>query len=182
MKTKTALAALVLLVNALPALAGDYVRPNWSKAEGCRDTRAVVLAAQCSQVTWSANGCSVRAAVCPDLYSGFEIATDSAGQALHVDHLYPASAAWHGREWTKAEFQAFFNDQENLIVVRARTNMRKGDDGPGGWCPLNIAARPVIAAKYRATAAKWSLPISKADEVGLRAWERGECGPGARIL
>lgn len=200
--TRRALAAAAVLALAVPMLAAApaYNRPAWLDLDGNgRNTRADVLAAHCRSITWDAAGRTARQAVCKDFYTGREIATDTPAQALHVDHVLAAAAAWRARfsvggAWRQddgtrceradkcAEFRRFFNDRENLRVTRARTNMQKGDRGPADWCPAVRGARLATARIYRAMARKWALPTTAADERGLRAWERGECAPGARVL
>lgn len=205
--------SVVLLLFALPAAAcrpastsappryrrasQRFVRPVWADVDhDCRDTRAEVLAAQCSSVTWSPSGCRVVKAVCVDVYTGVEVASDTATQTFHVDHLLPAAEAWKRGEWrlTPAErrqhvpagsrctrpsacraFAAFFNDPRNLNVTRARTNERKRDRMPGAWCPEAAPVRPVVARQFRAVASAYRISLTPAEQAGLRAWDRGVC-------
>lgn len=177
------LALSAFLLSGLAFASPAYHRPRWGHPEHtCRDTRALVLAKQCRSVTWDARGCHVSAAVCLDIYSGAEVATDTAPTALQVDHLFSAHRAFEARAWAPREFERFFNDRDNLIVTRSKTNDRKGDKGPDGWCPALPDARRLVAVRYRRTATRWRLPISPAEEVGLKAWERGLCSSGARVL
>jgi hypothetical protein len=179
-----ALALLFLLAALLPAVAagdGAYKRPGWADMDkDCRDTRAEVLAAQC-RVTWAPGRCKVARATCMDPYSGAEVSADTAA-AFHADHVYPAAEAWKRRAWKPGEFKLFFNWEPNLLAVRARTNLRKGDAMPQEWCPTDPDGRRDAARVFRLAARTWALPIRPAEEVGLRAWERGECAKGARQL
>jgi hypothetical protein len=184
---------LLLLCLALPAAA--YDRPRWADADrDCKDTRAEVLESQCASVTWDDRGCRVRQAVCLDVYSGAEIATDTASQSIQVDHIYPASVAWTRGTWrlsngsrcTEADrcpsYSTFFNDPLNLLATRSRTNGQKSDRMPAEWCPATRGARILAAKRLRAVAERYRLPLTGRDEIGLRAWAAGGCAPRAAVL
>jgi hypothetical protein len=153
---------------------------------------AEVLSAQCQRVTW--NGSHVAHAECFDAYSGAEVITDTAPSALQVDHVLPSAEAWKRRAWHNAdgttcedakhcaEFVRFFNDTSNLIVTRARTNIRKSDRMPSEWCPANGGAFPLIARIVRQTASRWSIPLTAQDRAGLAAWDRRQCYHGAKVV
>lgn len=160
-----------------------YHRPRWSHPEhSCRDTRAVLLAQRCASVTWDPKGCRVREATCLDVYTGVQVSTDTAAQSLQIDHLLPASQAWRRRTWNPGEFEAYFNDPDNLIVTRSRTNDQKGELMPSAWCPRLRGARMLAATRLRRVADRYHIPLTEADEAGLLAWQAGECATGSRIL
>lgn len=184
---------LLLLFLALPAAA--YDRPRWADADrDCKDTRAEVLEQQCATVTWDARGCRVRRAACMDVYSGAEIATDTAAQSIQVDHIYPASVACARGTWLLADgsrctradrcpaYSAFFNDAQNLLATRSATNRDKAALMPAEWCPATRGARILAAKRLRAVAARYRLPLTARDEIGLRAWAAGSCASGSVVL
>lgn len=173
--------ALSLLL-ALPLHAESY-RPAWSDVD--RDgfnTREELILAQCPIVHLTPDRKGIKAATCLDIYDGSEISTDTPSQSLHADHVYPSSQAWKRRKWSREGFRVFFNDPQNLILTRARTNMRKGDLMPHEWCPASPGARILTAKRFRETAKRYGLPIYPAEERGLRAWEKGTCARKARRL
>lgn len=173
--------ALALFVSLPLAAWEPYSRPAWAR-EGCRTTRTQALIEQC-EVVLSPDGCTVTRATCFDLYSGAELATDSPAQALHVDHLLPACEAWKRRAWSPAEFREFFNYRDfNLVVTRARTNLRKGDAMPDAWCPANASSRPFLARRFRFVAERFRIPLNERERAGLRAWDAGQCAAGAKEL
>lgn len=172
-----------------------FHRPRWGDLDhDGLDTRADVLAATCGRVTWDPRHRHVRHAECLDLYSGAVVATDAAAQALQVDHLYPASVAWHRKAWytdtgtrcayaeSCSSYVKFFNDTSNLVVTRSRTNGRKSDKMPGEWCPADPAARAVAAVKFINIRNKYDLPTTPDDALGLTAWAGQRCAPGAAVL
>lgn len=183
-KVARALLLSALLLAFLAAtLEAETYRPAWSDADHDGfNAREELILAQCPVVHLTPDGKGIKAATCLDLYSGAEISTDTPSQSLHADHLYPAAEAWKRRAWTRAEFRAFFNDSRNLVLTRARTNLRKGDSMPQEWCPATGGARMLAAKRFRETAKRWRLPILPAEERGLRAWEAGGCASGARKL
>lgn len=162
----------------------EYKRPAWLDDDhDCKSTRVEVILRDCLQVALSANGCKpLQAFDCADPYSGTLLSTDTPSQAIQIDHIYPAHEAWLRRSWTPESFSVFFNDQRNLLAVRARNNLRKGDKMPDEWCPVNAAMRPVLAKKVRRIARDYKLPLNPREESGLRAWEAGRCLPGSIIV
>lgn len=164
-----------------PTEAADR-RPGWAAEDGCRNTRAVVMAEQCSLVTWDRRGCTVRQATCFDVYSDTEISADTAAQAFQVDHVFPYSEAAKRRTWTAAEMRQFYNDHGNLLVVRSRTNGRKGDKMPNEWCPATACGRRVAAGLFTYAATRYDIPVTAEEWAGVEAWRRGECAPGAVVI
>ena len=157
--------------------------PRWGHPDGsCRDTRALLLAQRCASVTWDAHGCHVRQATCLDVYTGKQVSTDDAPHALQIDHLLPVAVARARRSWTVVEFTQYFNDMDNLMVTRARTNEQKGDHMPAGWCPALPGARKLAAVRLSRVAQRYGIPLTASDRVGLDAWGRGECAAAAKIL
>lgn len=170
----------VALLLATTAQAQEFKRPRWASGPGGFDTRAQVLMARCGSV--AIKGHHVQAATCKDAYTGLVIATDSAPQAIQIDHLLPCADAWSRRTWTADEFKAFYNDAENLNVTRSRTNSQKGALLPQSWCPALRGARIAAAVRYERIAARYRLSLSPEERVGLDFWRRGECAPGAKVL
>jgi len=170
------------------AIAGQHPR-HWAKVEGqgCRDTRAVVIASQCTVTAWTARqghpeGCTVKAAVCIDPYSGAEVTTDTVSSAIQIDHVLPVHVAESRRTWTEAEWTVFYNDRDNLLAVRSKENGRKSDRMPDTWCPADAGVRPALAQKVERIAARYRIELRKEEVAGLKAWEKGECAAGAVIV
>jgi len=163
--------------------ATPWHRPRWAHPDHtCRDTRALLLASRCAAVTWSPNGCHVRTATCLDVYTGAQVSTDDAPHALQVDHLLPVAVARARRAWTPAQFTQYYNDTDNLMVTRARTNEQKGDRMPGSWCPALPGARRLAAVRLSRVAAYYRIPLTGSDRRGLGAWSNGHCAAGAKVL
>lgn len=169
---------------ALPAtVAAAWHRPRWAHPDHtCRDTRALLLASRCAAVTWDPRGCHVRTATCLDTYTGAQVSTDDVPHALQVDHLLPVAVARARRSWTPAAFAQYYNDMDNLMVTRARTNERKSDLMPGAWCPALPGARRLAAVRLSRVAERYGIPLAATDRAGLAAWGAGRCGAGAKIL
>lgn len=180
---KTLILAALLLA-ASPAFAADAPRPSWRDDDhDCQSTRTEVIIRDCREVVLSANGCTVAAAVCVDLYTGADITTDTPAQSIQIDHLFPYAEARTRKRWSKAALANFFNDQLNLVAVRARTNGQKSDRMPGEWCPSDARARPEVARRFRAVVKRrYAFALTASEEAGVRAWERGECMPGDKVV
>lgn len=176
MMTRPAIALLLLLAS------GSAPR-QWADLDhDCKSTRAEVIEAQGEVHEWSRNGCSVLAATIHDPYSGSEITTDTAPQSIEIDHVIPVSVAWKRRNWTKIEWQAFYNDMDNLLAVRTVYNRRKSDRMPDEWCPVNVGARFRLARIVRRVAGKYRIPLTSRETNGLRAWAGGSCYAGSVMI
>lgn len=175
------LVVLSLLLVAPLTAAEPYKRPKWADADhDGLDTRAEVLTARCRLATLQER--HVQQAICTDAYTGNEIGTDQAPQAIQIDHVLPAVRAWRSRSWAKAEFAEFFNDPANLLITRSRTNARKSDLLPHQWCPADGTIRPAIAEAYILTALRYGIELGVDERRGLSFWARRGCAPGARVL
>lgn len=181
-------AALVLWLVSTAALASghhSYQRPAWRDDDyNGHNTRVDMILKSCGPVVMSRSAHDVvEQATCPDLYTGTEFATDTPAQSIQIDHLFPVSQARARKGWwTEETFADFYNDPGNLVVCRARTNERKGDLMPDGWCPGEPSVRPEVARRFLEVVGIWDLPLTAAEWAGVRAWERGECAPGAKVI
>lgn len=171
---------LVLMTLCLPVDVGAadaYKRPSWRDVDlDCRDTRADLLVDRCV-ADLGADGCSVVRAVCLDGYTLERVTSEDPSKELQVDHLFPASIAWKRRAWSRAAFNAFYNDPQNLVLTWWRVNNEKKDKMPDRWCPSTPEASRWAARRMREVAATWGLFFTAEEEAGLRSWEAGRCAP-----
>jgi len=111
--------------------------PHWVDGDGdCQNTRHELLIST-SKINVSfktEKSCNVIGGEWLDPYSG-EVFHDSI--ALDLDHIVPLKFA-HGHggdKWSREMRQAFANDRENLLLVKASLNRQKGAKGPDEWLP-----------------------------------------------
>lgn len=121
-----------------PAFA-DYDRSNWKHwidaDKDCQNTRhEILIRDSLVPVQLSENGCTVITGVWVGQYTG-EVFTRA--KQLDADHIVPLKWAYEhgGAGWSKAMKQAFANDPENLLPVKASANRQKGAKGPDEWMP-----------------------------------------------
>lgn len=136
-------------------------------------TRDDVLKAQLTKVEFrDAKQCVVVAGVLADPYTGRTIVFRKAqATAVQIDHRYPLSLAWDmgAAKWPQERRTDFANDESaNLLAVDGKANESKGDSGPGEWLPINKAYRCTYVLRYLQVAAKYGLPVTKADAAAAR--------------
>lgn len=144
----------------------DFGR-GWATVNGHCDTREVVLErdAGLAAVDTDGDGCKDDGPIV-DLYTGHVIRPAQA----QIDHVYSLEQAWVGGawKWPAVQRRIFALDQGNLRAVSASANDAKGDRGPAQWRPPARSGWCGYQLIYRATAARWALPVTPADDVALR--------------
>jgi hypothetical protein len=130
------------------------------------DTREVVLERDAgpAAVDTDGDGCRDDGPIF-DIYTGTTIPP----QAADIDHVLSLKAAWDAGAWawTPTQRQTFAQDQSNLRAVSRSVNEAKGDRTPAQWSPPARSGWCWFAATYRATAQRWHLPVSAADDTAL---------------
>lgn len=104
--------------------------------------------------------------------------TKEKASALQVDHVVPLSLAWDlgANTWTPQKRADFANDQTlNLMLVDGPANVSKGDSPPSVWMPARKAFACQYASKFAVVAARYSLPLPKADIASLTDTLNGAC-------
>lgn len=116
-------------------------------------------------------GCEVSGGVLTDPYTGRVIDAGTVGlRGIHVDHVYPLSAAWDlgARAWPPARRAAFANDVDrNLLAVSASVNTGKSDSTPADWLPPDPGRHCFYASRYLTAAVAYGLPVTAADHRAL---------------
>jgi hypothetical protein len=144
----------------------DFGR-GWATVRGHCDTREAVLErdAGLAAVDTDGDGCKDDGPIV-DLYTGNTIRPTQA----QIDHVYSLKQAWEegAWRWSPVQRRIFALDQANLRAVTGSVNDAKGDLGPGGWRPPARSGWCGYQLIYRATAQRWTLPITPMDDVALR--------------
>ncbi|KAA0919431.1 HNH endonuclease family protein [Dietzia sp. ANT_WB102] len=166
--------------------------PAWSDATGAPgsgngcSTRHDVLARDLAGGTRAPGGaCEVSGGILTDPYTGKVIDAGTAGlRSIHVDHVYPLSAAWDLGAWAWPAWRraAFANDVDrNLLAVSAAVNTGKSDSTPADWLPPDPRRHCFYASRYLTAAVAYGLPVTRADhEVLAGAARRCPSGPQGR--
>lgn len=125
--------------------------------------------------------CRVTGGVLVDPYTGRAVDVGRAGTgAVHVDHVFPLSAAWDlgASTWSARRRAAFANDMDrNLLAVAGSVNTRKSDSTPSDWLPPEESRHCFYAARYLTAAVAYRLPVTGSDHDALTAAVR-RCPPG----
>ena len=152
--------------------------PAWSdhtgapgSGNGC-STRDDVLARDLAGGHSDPEGdCAVSAGVLVDPYTGRVTEVRASGlRNVHIDHVYPLSAAWDlgAWSWTRERRAAFANDVDrNLLAVTGSVNVRKSDLTPSDWLPPDPSRHCFYAARYLTAAVAAGLPVTAADHGAL---------------
>lgn len=188
---RAAVQALLVAVEVVPERPR---RPGYER--DCSGASACVFGPAWSDTTGapgSGNGCStrldvlardlVRAAAVPgeacavsggllvDPYTGRIVDVERAGlRGIHVDHVYPLSAAWDlgAWRWPAGLRAAFANDMDrNLVAVAGSVNTRKSDSTPADWMPPAPDRHCFYAARYLTAAVAYGLPVTVDDHDAL---------------
>lgn len=130
------------------------------------DGTAELLDKEKKRVRNKADACYIVGGEWEDPYSG-EIFYES--KKLDNDHIVPLSyAARHGgQEWTETEKRLYANDLDNLIIVSAGENRRKGDKGPADYMPKNKNFHCEYAERFIYIIQKYELTITPEDKLAL---------------
>ncbi|WP_194861935.1 HNH endonuclease family protein [Dietzia sp. SYD-A1] len=154
--------------------------PAWSDSTGAPysgngcSTRHDVLARDLGGTTADpASGCSVDGGTLVDPYTGRVMDVSASGlRGIHVDHVFPLSAAWDlgAWDWSPGRRAAFANDVErNLLAVTGSVNSRKSDWTPEDWLPPDPGRHCFYAARYLTAAVAYGLPVTAGDREALAA-------------
>lgn len=143
---------------------------------GC-DTRNDVLRRTLSDVRFKdgSNDCDVTAGRLTDPYRGVEMAYETEGSQIHVDHLVPLAAAWDlgAAQWTPERRARFANDTAlELLAVNGGANQSKGDSTPASWLPPNKPYRCEYVVRYLRATQAYDLPLTRADVDVIRGVAR----------
>lgn len=160
----------------IPVYHREAFGTKWAVVNGHCDTREVVLErdAGARAVDLDGDGCRDDGPVF-DVYTGTTITP----QKAQIDHVLSLKQAWVGGawQWTPTQRVIFANDRGNLLAVTGSVNEAKGDLGPARWRPPAKSGLCPYELVYRATAERWNLPISVADDAALR--DMAKSCPGA---
>ena len=146
------------------AFTSDYDRADWphwiDDDSDCQNTRHEMLISTSNipVVFKTDRGCQVAVGEWYDPYSG-DVFTDSA--ELDLDHIVPLKFA-HGHggdKWPRDKRQAFANDSENLLLVKASLNRQKGAKGLDEWLPPNQAYRCQYIEKFMSVIDTYGLQL-----------------------
>lgn len=162
--------------------------PAWSDTTGAPGsgngcpTRYDVLARDLVGTTVDpASPCTVHGGILTDPYTGRVVDAGRSGiRGIHVDHVFPLSAAWDlgASRWPAQRRAAFANDVDrNLVAVTGSVNTTKSDSTPAEWLPPDPRRHCFYAARYLSAAAAYDLPVTAADhavlETAIRRCPRG---------
>ena len=146
------------------AFTSDYDRADWphwiDDDSDCQNTRheMLILTSNIPVVFKTYRECQVAVGEWYDPYSG-NVFTDST--ALDLDHIVPLKFA-HGHggdKWSRDKRQAFANDYENLLLVKASLNRQKGAKGLDEWLPPNQVYRCQYIKKFMSVIDKYGLQL-----------------------
>lgn len=157
---------------------GCVFGPAWSDATGAPGsgngcpTRHDVLARDLRGTSVNpASPCTVHGGILTDPYTGGVVDAGRSGlRGIHVDHVYPLSAAWDlgAWRWSPQRRAAFANDVDrNLVAVTGSVNTTKSDSTPAEWLPPDRARHCFYAARYLTAAVAYELPVTAADHAVL---------------
>ncbi|WP_208636637.1 HNH endonuclease family protein [Dietzia kunjamensis] len=168
---------------------GCVFGPAWSDTTGAPgagngcSTRHDVLARDLVGGTRTPGArCEVSGGVLTDPYTGRLVDAGTTGvRGIHVDHVYPLSAAWDlgAWSWPAGRRAAFANDiDRNLLAVTASVNTGKSDSTPADWLPPDPGRHCFYASRYLTAAVAYGLPVTRADHDALAgAVRRCPTGP-----
>ena len=118
-----------------------------------------------------AGPCTVSGGILVDPYTGRVVDVGRTGvRGIHVDHVYPLSAAWDlgAWRWDPARRATFANDVDrNLVAVTGSVNTGKSDSTPADWLPPDPTRHCFYAARYLTAAVAYGLPVTVADRRAL---------------
>ncbi len=78
---------------------------------------------------------------------------------LHVDHIVPLRLSWDlgAKNWTAERLYEFANDPDNLILVSASCNLKKGAKSLSEWLPQNKDFHSEYSNRYLFVIEKYGL-------------------------
>lgn len=135
--------------------------PHWiDQDKDCQNTRhELLIETSTEKVAYKTQEeCQVLNGAWYDPYSN---ETYFASIDLDLDHIVPLKYA-HGRggsHWDRMTRQAFANDADNLILVKASLNRQKGAKGLDEWLPPNHSYRCEYIDAFMNVMTKYSLTL-----------------------
>jgi hypothetical protein len=139
---------------------------DWRDQQGCRTTRAVMLAEQSAvPVTYNPNGCSVRWGSWLDPYTAKEFEN---AYLLQIDHVvalrnsyYAGAHGWSGEK--RCHYANYTDNPYHLLIVDGDENSKKSDYGPSLYLPPNLSYRCEFVHIVLKIKVIWQLTMTKAD-------------------
>jgi hypothetical protein len=139
---------------------------GWMKVRGNCDTREIVLERDSglAAVDTDGDGCRDDGPIL-DPYTGNTITAKQA----QIDHVFSEGNAWYAGawRWSATQRRIFSQDQSNLRAVTGTINESKGDLGPDAWRPPSRSGWCTYQMIYRATAVRWKLTVTPAQDTAL---------------
>src|SRR5690606_36654672 len=130
----------------------------------CMNTRARVLVRDSqSPVTFRGNrDCVVDSGLWNEPYTGEQV---TSSRQIQIDHMVPlknayVSGAWRWDYKTRCLYANFMGYRYHLVSSDAKQNMSKGDLGPDGYLPPNIAYRCQYLKNWLAVQLIWGLSLT----------------------
>lgn len=145
--------------------------PHWVDFDhDCQDARAeALISASTTPVKFKRNkGCVVSHGNWLDPYTG---KTFTEANKLDIDHIIPLKEAHisGGDVWSQEQRQSFANDPENLIVVSASENRKKGAKDPAQWLPDTVSYRCEYVKRWSHVKTKYGLVLDAQEENAIKA-------------
>lgn len=114
-----------------------YDRSEWGdwQSKGKCTMREMIIRDTGSQVAVDEECRAVRGS----WYSVYDGKMITNANELEIDHIVPVKEAWEsgGKNWSRKQKNAFYNDRSNLIAVSRDSNRAKSDRDPATWQPSN---------------------------------------------
>lgn len=138
--------------------------PHWLDSDkDCQNTRnELLIETSTKPVSFkSEKQCNVLLGQWYDPYSG---GTYSVSKELDLDHIVPLKFAHGGDKWSRQRKALFANDVENLILVQASLNRRKGAKGLDEWIPPNHPYRCEYIERFNRVMTKYALAFIPSEQ------------------
>ncbi len=135
--------------------------------EWCLNTRAQVLIRDSkAEVSYNSSGCTVRAGLWSDPYTGQDYTQAS---DLQIDHVVPLKNAYisGADKWNRQRrclYTNYMGNVSHLMPVFGRENSAKGDKSPEGYMPPNAAYRCEYLAQWLKLKLIWSLALAPSEK------------------
>lgn len=135
---------------------------------GC-DVREDVLARDLRDITFDADGCTVRSGTLHDPYTGTVIdfhRGKTTSSAVQIDHVVALRNAWisGADEWNASRRIAYANDPANLLAVQGAANQDKSDASADHWLPPAQGFQCEYVAMQVAIKHTWQLSVTRAEK------------------
>lgn len=141
---------------------------------GC-DTRNDILTRDLTSRVYDtgADRCHVLAGILVDPYSGEKISFVrgvKTSSEVQIDHVVALSDAWQkgAQKLSVSSRTNFANDPLNLLAVKGRLNLQKGDGDSATWLPPLKSYRCKYVARQIAVKAKYSLWVTSAEKSAMK--------------